>query len=108
MPPTPEPATGPQRTCIGCRSVRSATALHRIVRMDDGSLAVGRTLPGRGAWLCQGSPECLDRAAKQGAFPRAFRASVPAPRIAALRAELQALGPPTTSDFVPGPPAARD
>jgi hypothetical protein len=36
-------------------------------------LAVGRSLPGRGAWLCKGSVGCAERAARRGAFPRALR-----------------------------------
>ena len=42
--------------------------------MPDGSLATGRSLPGRGAWLCRGSAACLERAARRGAFERALRA----------------------------------
>ena len=48
----------------------------RVVRLDDGSLAVGRTLAGRGAWLCRGSTECLGQARRRKAFDRAFRRSV--------------------------------
>jgi predicted RNA-binding protein YlxR (DUF448 family) len=44
-----------------------------VVRLDDGSLAVGRRQPGRGAWLCRGSAGCVDRAVKRNAFDRAFR-----------------------------------
>jgi uncharacterized protein len=35
-----------------------------------------RRLPGRGAWL-HPVPECLDRAERRSAFPRAFRAPGP-------------------------------
>jgi predicted RNA-binding protein YlxR (DUF448 family) len=58
----------------------------RIVRSPDGSLAVGRTTPGRGAWLCaepeQGaerrdrSVSCIDLARSRKAFGRAFRAPI--------------------------------
>ena len=47
----------------------------RVVRTPAGSLAVGRTLPGRGAWLHR-SEECIDEAVRRGAFSRALRASV--------------------------------
>ena len=47
-----------------------------MVRASDGSLQIGRTLPGRGAWLCAGSPACLQRAARRGTLARALRASV--------------------------------
>ncbi|QXC62590.1 YlxR family protein [Aquihabitans sp. G128] len=61
-----EPGPGPRRTCIGCRRVRPPAELTRFVRSDDRSLQIGRTLAGRGAWLCQGSTECFERAARQG------------------------------------------
>ncbi len=48
----------------------------RVVRLPDGTLAVGRSLPGRGAWLCKGSPACLERATRRGAFERALRSSI--------------------------------
>jgi predicted RNA-binding protein YlxR (DUF448 family) len=44
--------------------------------MEDGTLAVGRDLPGRGAWLCRGSPGCLERAVKRHAFSRALPGEV--------------------------------
>jgi len=49
----------------------------RVVRRDDGSLAVGRTLPGRGAWLCRGSVACVETARNRRAFERALRGPVP-------------------------------
>ena len=83
-------ATGsPQRTCVGCRR-RGPTAheLVRVARRADGSLAVGRTLPGRGAWLCSGSRSCFDLAVKREAFRRAFRAPVDRSAVDQLRSEL--------------------
>ena len=47
-------------------------------------LQAGRTLPGRGAWLCAGSPACLQRAARRGALSRALRAPVSAEAVLAL------------------------
>ena len=54
----------PQRTCIGCRRTGPADTMVRVVRLGDGSLAPGRTLPGRGAWLCRDSTACVDQAAE--------------------------------------------
>lgn len=47
--------------------------LVRVARDATGSLVVERRLPGRGAWLCLGSPACLDRAIARRAFDRALR-----------------------------------
>ena len=75
----------PQRTCIGCRRVRPAGELVRVVRAPDGTLVVGRTRPGRGAWLCAGSDECMARAARRQSFGRALRAPVADEAVHALR-----------------------
>ena len=78
----------PTRTCVGCRSARPADRLIRIVRRPDGALAVDRTAPGRGAWLCRESPECLER----GRAPARLRAGVScagrAPRLEQLCAQM--------------------
>jgi predicted RNA-binding protein YlxR (DUF448 family) len=58
------------------------------VRLGDGSLALGRTLPGRGAWLCRGSVACVDQAQKRRAFDRAFRVGVSTRAVDGLRREL--------------------
>ena len=50
----------------------AADQLVRVVRGPDGTLARGADAPGRGAWLCAGSPTCLDQAGQQR--DRAFRA----------------------------------
>jgi predicted RNA-binding protein YlxR (DUF448 family) len=88
-----EPPPGPIRTCIGCRRRACPAELVRIVRLADGSLAVGRTLPGRGAWLCRGRPDCLGRAEQRRAFARALRAPLRPGAIDDLRARLAATGP---------------
>ncbi|WP_366525517.1 DUF448 domain-containing protein [Mumia sp.] len=66
--------TGPQRTCIGCRRKAPQSELVRFVRGSDGSPVEGRTLPGRGAWLCQATLDaCQSLALRRRAFARAFR-----------------------------------
>ena len=64
----------------------------RVVRLGDGSLAVGRTLPGRGAWLCRGSPACVEVAQKRRAFERALRGPVGPGAIAGLQDDLDSAG----------------
>ncbi len=61
----------------------------RVVRLGDGSLAPGRTLPGRGAWLCRGSVTCVDSAQKRRAFDRALRGPVAAGAVDGLRKALE-------------------
>jgi hypothetical protein len=53
----------PQRTCVGCREVRSKGDLIRIVRTPEGVVEIDPTgkLSGRGAYVCP-NRECLDLA----------------------------------------------
>lgn len=62
---------------MGCRTRSEAGGLLRVVAVQ-GLLVPDprRRLPGRGAWL-HPAPECLDRAERRSAFPRALR--VPGP-----------------------------
>ncbi|MFN8035735.1 MAG: YlxR family protein [Acidimicrobiia bacterium] len=78
----------PRRTCVGCRRTASPDELVRVALRPDGSLAVGRHEPGRGAWLCAGSTECFDRAVRRRALGRALRREVSTDEIEALRARL--------------------
>ncbi len=77
-----------RRTCIGCRQVLPESRLFRVVRGSDAELKIGRTLAGRGAWLCARSLECIDIAGKRKAFSRALRGPVKQDSIEALRAEM--------------------
>jgi len=86
----------PERTCIGCRRKSGPNALVRIARLPSGSLAVGRSEPGRGAWLCAGSVACFDAAVRRRAFGRALRAEVPAQELARLRERLLSEGVSTS------------
>ncbi|WP_246085797.1 YlxR family protein [Pseudonocardia hydrocarbonoxydans] len=79
------------RTCVGCRTRAGADDLLRVVA-EDGMLIPDprRRLPGRGAWL-HPDPECLHRAERRSAFPRALR--VPGPLdTAGVRAHLHRAG----------------
>ncbi|MBX3314842.1 MAG: YlxR family protein [Actinobacteria bacterium] len=98
----------PVRTCVGCRERRTQDQLTRIARRGDGSLAPGRTLPGRGAWLCRASPTCLDLAIRRGGFARAFRTSIDPAHVEELRTTLVDPADRSDIDFVPGVPPARN
>ena len=87
---------GPERTCIGCRRTSGPAGLVRIACRPDGSLAVGRGEPGRGAWLCAGSEGCFDTAVRRRAFGRALRCEVPAHELAQLRGRLLSEGASTS------------
>jgi predicted RNA-binding protein YlxR (DUF448 family) len=60
----------------------------RVIRREDGELALDRSGPGRGAWLCLGSLACLERAARRRGLDRAFAGPVEADQVRRLRAQL--------------------
>ncbi|WP_431921969.1 YlxR family protein [Amycolatopsis tucumanensis] len=63
----------PVRTCVGCKKRAPVGELLRVVALDGRLVAdTRRRLPGRGAWLHPG-PECLAKAERRRAFPRALR-----------------------------------
>jgi predicted RNA-binding protein YlxR (DUF448 family) len=86
----------PQRTCIGCRRTTGPAGLVRVARRPDGSLAVGRSEPGRGAWLCAASITCFEDAVRRRAFSRALRSEVSAQELAWLRERLLSEGTSTS------------
>ena len=87
----------PERTCIGCRRKSGPAGLVRVARRPDGSLAVGRGEPGRGAWLCAGSESCFDAAVRRRAFSRSLRSEVPGHELAWLRERLLSEGASTSN-----------
>ena len=86
----------PERTCIGCRRTTGPSGLVRLSRRPDGSLAVGRSEPGRGAWLCTGSVDCFENAVRRRAFSRALRSDVSGQELAWLRERLLSEGESTS------------
>ncbi len=62
------------RTCVGCKRRALISELLRVVVVA-GRVVVDerRRLPGRGAWL-HPDPDCLAKAERRRAFPRALRA----------------------------------
>lgn len=67
----------PQRTCVGCREVKSKWDLIRIVRTPEGVVEIDPTgkSSGRGAYICP-SRECLDLATKGKRLDKALGVAV--------------------------------
>jgi predicted RNA-binding protein YlxR (DUF448 family) len=65
--------------------VRPAEELLRVTQDRSGAIVVGRNEPGRGAWLCRDSPECVEAAIRRRAFERALRHPVARSAAEALR-----------------------
>jgi uncharacterized protein len=65
----------PQRTCVGCRRVRSKPELVRLALGNGGqvTLDIPNQLPGRGAYLCADGIDCLVQARRRRALPRSLR-----------------------------------
>jgi len=61
----------PERTCVGCGRKAPQAELLRFGSVD-GRLALGRTLPGRGAYTCR-RLVCFERALASRAFNRVLR-----------------------------------
>jgi uncharacterized protein len=78
----------PQRTCVGCRRVGPPDGLARLARSADGTVAVGRHRPGRGAWLCAGSVACFEAAVRRRALGRSLRTELSTADIEGLRGKL--------------------
>jgi predicted RNA-binding protein YlxR (DUF448 family) len=62
------------RTCAGCGRRAPQRELVRFVEQD-GRLATGRKLPGRGAYTCR-DLACFERAAQRRGFARVLRRPV--------------------------------
>lgn len=82
-------ASLPQRTCVGCRTVRNKRDLVRVVRAPAGTLSVdprGKA-PGRGAYL-DPDPACLERGLREGALSRALEVTIDEPTAERLKVEV--------------------
>ncbi|MHB1783624.1 MAG: YlxR family protein [Acidimicrobiales bacterium] len=58
--------------------------LVRVAARPDGTLAVGRALHGRGAWLCAGSATCLEQAVRHRGLSRGLRRDLAGEAVASL------------------------
>ena len=93
---------------MGCRRQAPGQELFRVVVGPSGALIPGAGRPGRGAWLCKGSTECLDAAVKRKAFTRALRVAVPRDATEALRAVFEGREASMCEDVGPQPAAEQD
>jgi predicted RNA-binding protein YlxR (DUF448 family) len=64
----------PVRTCIGCHRRAESSEMVRVTSVG-GALEIGRG-PGRGVWLCDRRPACVEAAIRQRAFTRGLRVEV--------------------------------
>lgn len=67
----------PQRTCVGCRTVKPKRELVRVVRTSESGIEIdpGGKQAGRGAYLCR-NKECWDTALKRHSLDRALKTAI--------------------------------
>jgi uncharacterized protein len=83
----------PQRTCVGCRRVRSRPELVRLALGSGGQVTLDarNQLPGRGAYLCVDGDDCLAQARRRRALTRSLRVGEDVINYEELSATLEAL-----------------
>jgi len=84
------PRTGPERTCVGCRTSGSKLDLIRIVRTPHGEVRVDATgrAPGRGAYV-HADRACATAAIARGSLARSLRVGLRAEEAARLGNEIE-------------------
>jgi predicted RNA-binding protein YlxR (DUF448 family) len=67
----------PQRTCVGCRTIRPKREMVRIVRTPDQGVKIDESgkAPGRGAYLCR-ERQCWERALSEKRLDHALQTSL--------------------------------
>ena len=67
----------PQRTCIGCNSIKDKKELIRIVKNKQDEISIDKTgkMPGRGAYICD-NIECLEKAVKSRRLEKSFQMKI--------------------------------
>ncbi|MBO4445449.1 MAG: YlxR family protein [Clostridia bacterium] len=68
----------PLRRCCGCMEMKPKQELVRVVKSNNGDVALDLTgkAPGRGAYVCR-SRECFEKARKARRFEREFSVKIP-------------------------------
>jgi predicted RNA-binding protein YlxR (DUF448 family) len=72
---------------VACRTTRAQGSLLRVARASAGTVVVGRTAPGRGAYVCR-DPECIRGAVRRGGLERALRTRLTEADLARLGEQL--------------------
>lgn len=83
----------PERTCVACRAKRPQAELLRVTLDAQGSLRLGPG-PGRGAYLCPGSPGCVTTLLRKRPLGRALRTEVSSAALEELAALVTQLAQP--------------
>ena len=85
--------TPPQRTCVGCGTVRGKREMVRVVRTPEGSVVADPTgkQAGRGAYLCA-QEECWKLGLAKGRLERSLKVKITNEDAEALRAYAEGLG----------------
>ena len=80
----------PMRMCVGCRERFNKKDLIRIVRTPEGEVVVDTTgkCSGRGAYICNNSIKCLDKAIKSKALERHLETQISPEVYETLKKEL--------------------
>jgi len=82
----------PQRTCVGCRTVKAKREMLRVVRTLAGTVEIDPTgkLAGRGAYLCR-QASCWEQALKRRSLDHALKVALDAVTQAKLIEYIQTL-----------------
>lgn len=80
----------PERTCVGCKTVKPKKEMIRIVRTKEGGIEIDKTgkKSGRGAYVCP-DRHCLELAAKRDALSKALEVQVPREMMKQLSKEFE-------------------
>jgi predicted RNA-binding protein YlxR (DUF448 family) len=85
--------TPPQRTCVGCGTVRNKREMVRVVRTPEGPVVADPTgkRAGRGAYLCA-QEACWKLGLAKGRLERSLKVTISSEDADALRAYAGSLG----------------
>lgn len=80
------------RMCTGCRERRAKQELLRVVRTPEGIVTIDKTgrKNGRGAYLCKGNLQCLEKAVKTKMLERSLETAIDPDVYERLRGEFAA------------------